>query len=173
MIKSSINQCTDLPHHLKERQQDIWSERSYTSHKLYYHHPYWRSCKCRHAYNITITHSLYITQPLSLCKITKAHVDSDSASPKTKRRRSDELSQHRKVVSGNCSQVQISDELMSLEKEKRDEVLKCIRNPITISVLHSLSMKTDLNLPWNILRILQRCTGVAIALYHTVMYVPV
>ena len=96
-------------------------------------------------------------QPLTLCKVTKAQVESGEASSKTKRRRSDELSLHRGVVSGGSAQVQLSDEIRRLDKRKREDLLACISNtPIRIPALHSLSMKADLHIPWNTLRNLRR-----------------
>jgi hypothetical protein len=89
-------------------------------------------------------------QPLTVSKVTKAHVTSDESSARTKRRRSDEIEQHRSISSGGSSQTQLSDEISRLGKAEREQLLP--NRPVRIPDLPSLALKADLHLPWNTLR---------------------
>jgi hypothetical protein len=59
----------------------------------------------------------------------------------------------RDVISGGDSTSQLREELRSLDKAGREELL---RNAGDIPAEQGLAMKADLGLPWNKLRIIQR-----------------
>lgn len=72
------------------------------------------------------------------------------------KRRSDEISRVRSIMSGGDTTVQLSAEIKSLEKEEREKLLEDAQLPVVIPTDHALAMKADLGLPWNKFRILRR-----------------
>lgn len=93
--------------------------------------------------------------------VSKPRVSTANASNTTVRRRSKELSLHRKRVSGGDEMVQLSSEIQLSSKQERqlliEEMMKLPGNfSVVVSPQESLAMKTDLQLPWRKLRVMKR-----------------
>ena len=89
-------------------------------------------------------------------KVAECRVPSSDASKRTVRRRNDNIGEVRSITSGGEALVQLASEIKSLNKEDREGLLLEAQLPIVIPVDHALSMKADLGIPWNKLRILRR-----------------
>lgn len=91
-----------------------------------------------------------------MVKVSECRVPSSDASIRTVKRRSEGIGRVRSITSGGESVVQLASEIKFLTKEEREGLLLDARLPIVIPTDHALSMKADLGIPWNKLRILRR-----------------
>ena len=100
-------------------------------------------------------------QLLTLLQVTSTRVATASASNTTVRRRTRELVSHRKRVSGGDEVFQLASEIQLTAKQDRqslvDKVMKLQGNfKVIDSPEESPAMKTDLQIPWNKLRVMRR-----------------
>ena len=95
-------------------------------------------------------------QPLTFIHVPTPRVNSDDASKKTLKRRSQDLSGIRTFASGSCSTEQFHSEIELLSREEREKLIKSTTNIVEIGSEHSLAMKADLSIPWNKLRTMRR-----------------
>ena len=113
-------------------------------------------------------------QPISLVQVSSCRVPSSLATSKTVRRRSQQLTRVRAHVCGGEMevQVQLQDELKSLSKKEREDLLKDASLPIEIPTEHALAMKADLAISWNKLRTVRRytCTCTCTCTYNYILY---
>ena len=103
-----------------------------------------------------LTMNVTLLQPLSMMAITKCRVSSSNACNKTLLRRSAQLSQLRKVISGGETSTQFQSELRCLTRAEREDVLKDAHLPVVIPAEHALALKANLALPWAKLRSISR-----------------
>ena len=93
-------------------------------------------------------------------KATNSRVTSTEATYKTIRRRSQELSQHRRVCSGGeqaCG-FQLSREIKACSREERETILEELQDgfKVKIPTSQALALKADLGIPWFKLRAIRR-----------------
>lgn len=72
-----------------------------------------------------------------------------------------EINSHHKHVSGGAEVAQLASEVQITAKHKRQSLLEeMVKFPgnykVTVSPKESLAMKTDLQIPWNKLRVMRR-----------------
>jgi hypothetical protein len=91
-------------------------------------------------------------------KITNSSIPSSKSSTSTLRRRSNEMSRVRKVLSVGDESVQMSQEIRMIPKEERNELMKNANFHIVVPPEEGLAMKADLCLPWKKLRMMRRCS---------------
>ncbi|RUA07120.1 MAG: hypothetical protein DSY43_00495 [Gammaproteobacteria bacterium] len=86
-------------------------------------------------------------------------VVSANASKSTIRRRSREISNHRFQVSGateESSLAQQRDEVKKMSLQERQELMNGIKQKIFVSAEVAVAMQSDVDLPWNKIRLLNR-----------------
>ena len=94
---------------------------------------------------------------MSLVRVTSPRVESSEASPRTLKRRSNEIMLVRDIVSKGSSTEQLSHELQTLTKQDRERLLDlALSEPVIIPSGDVLAMKADLSITWNKLRTLRR-----------------
>jgi hypothetical protein len=91
-----------------------------------------------------------------LVPITGSRISSGSASKKTLQRRSQQISQARKVISGGDASSQLQAEVKLLSDYERKKLLGEIGLPVVIPTDHALAIKADLALPLTKLQVLRR-----------------
>lgn len=96
---------------------------------------------------------------MSLVRVTTPRVPSKEASTRTLKRRSNEISTVRDLVSKGASIEQLQYEVKTLTKEDREVLLdQAMVREASISIPDEdiLALKADLSFPWNKLRTLKR-----------------
>ncbi len=83
-------------------------------------------------------------------------VSTSDASKRTVSRRSGVLNSIRELTSGGDSSSQLAAEVKALSKVEREALLQEASLPVMISPCHALAIKSDLQMPWNKLRLLRR-----------------
>ena len=98
-------------------------------------------------------------QPLTFAPITVARKQSDKVSSRTVRSRSKQNKELMAITSGDSVEAvstQTSHLVKSLDVSTRESILAVFKSTITIPEDHVATMKSTLNLPWNLLRDVRR-----------------
>ncbi|XP_019616490.1 PREDICTED: uncharacterized protein LOC109464011 [Branchiostoma belcheri] len=100
---------------------------------------------------------LYIVQPITLCKVTKARKATTDVTPTTARRRAHELQALRQVTNGGDTGLQLARELRLVPRDELQDLLKSVSlDQIRIPDGHLLAAKVDLNMTYRQTRELKR-----------------
>jgi hypothetical protein len=89
-------------------------------------------------------------------RVTHSEVTTSNACVRTIKRRNKSMGIIREVISGGDSASQFKEELKTLDKDGREELLRSAGFTLDIPAEQGLAMKADLGLPWNKLRIIRR-----------------
>ena len=89
-------------------------------------------------------------------KVTNSITPTSQSSKDTVRRRSNEISKVRKVLSLGDESEQMVDKMKLIPKAERNKLMKEANFNVQIPPEEGLAMKADLRLPWNKLRIMRR-----------------
>ena len=97
--------------------------------------------------------------PISLLPITVAHKESQHASKRTIRARTQEVKRMTSIVSGGTKEsisTQNIHMIKSFDQKEREEIVKGMKTLMTVPANVVASMKSTLGLPWNLVRELRR-----------------
>ena len=92
-------------------------------------------------------------------KVTKPRVDSQYVTRKTIRNRTQELGEHRHLVSGGSEIFQLQEEVKACTPTDRELLLADLQQggvKVAVPTNQALAMKADLNIPWSKLRVIKR-----------------
>ena len=92
-------------------------------------------------------------------KVTKLRVDSQTASKKTTKIRTQQLGEHRHLISGGSDMFQLQDEVKACTPAEREQLLVDLQKDgfkVAVPTNQALALKADLNIPWSKLRVVRR-----------------
>ena len=89
-------------------------------------------------------------------KVTKSSTPSSKCSKDTLRRRSNEISKVREILSVGDTSEQMVNEMKRIPREERNELMREANFNVHIPAEEGLAMKADLGLTWNKLRLMRR-----------------
>lgn len=90
--------------------------------------------------------------------MSRPRVATSDAASRTKRRRSHQLADIRETISGGAkaAQDQLQDEVLLLDKEEREKLLRDPTFSGTLFTIDAMATKANLSLPWHKLRIMRK-----------------
>ena len=92
-------------------------------------------------------------------KVTKPRVDSQTASKKTTKVWTQQLGEHRHLISGGSEMFQLQDEVKACTPAEREQLLVDLQKggfKVAVPTNQALALKADLNIPWSKLRVVRR-----------------
>ena len=89
-------------------------------------------------------------------RVTRSRVATGDVSTQTVRRRSQEVVKVKQLIAGQYSSPILRRELLALDKDNRNQLLRDAGMTIDIPPAQGLAMKADLAIPWNKLRVIRR-----------------
>ena len=92
-------------------------------------------------------------------KVTKPRVDSETACKKTTKAQTQQLGEHRHLISGRSALFQLQDEVKACTPAEREQLLADLQQggfKVAVPSDQALALKADLNIPLAKLRVVRR-----------------
>ena len=92
-------------------------------------------------------------------KVTKPRVDSETVCKKTTKAQTQQLGEHRHLISGRSELFQLQDEVKACTSAEQEQLLADLQQggfKVAVPADQALALKADLNIPWEKLRVVRR-----------------